>query len=265
MEKIHNSRPYTLAIATILSSIAALLQAAGGYIPGVGMLISPFATVADKLTFPASITFDDHGEVYIGETGYSYGPAAAEARIVHIQKDGNKKVIAANFDDRPLTGLSWHNGYFYAITGGFNGKVFRVSRSGEKEVLIRGLRGGADHYTSDIVIGPDEKMYFGVGTVTNTSVVGKDNYLMGWLGRNKGYHDIPARDIKLKGRNYETPNFLTKTKPNDKVKTGLKGNYTERITEWTSGEAGWLKTTGIRFMRLNLVGLVGLILLVVCR
>jgi glucose/arabinose dehydrogenase len=43
---------------------------------------------------------------------------------------------------------------------------------------------------------------------------------MGWLGRNKNYHDVPARDLKLLEKNYETPNFLSKTEPDDKVKTG---------------------------------------------
>jgi glucose/arabinose dehydrogenase len=175
--------------------------------------------VSDKLTFPTSITFNDAGELFVGESGFSYGPAAAESRILHIQRDGSKKIIASDFG-RPLTGLTWHKGNFYVITGGFNGKVYRVSPEGHKQELITGLRGGGDHFTSDIVFGPDDKMYFSVGTVTNTSVVGRDNFLMGWLGQKKDYHDVPARDLKLRGKNYETPNFLTKTDPDDKVKTG---------------------------------------------
>jgi glucose/arabinose dehydrogenase len=176
--------------------------------------------VADKLTFPTSIAFDDEGEMFIGESGFSYGPAAAEPRIIHIRKDGSRQIVASDFDDRPLTGLTWYKGYFYVITGGFNGKVYRISREGQKEVIIKGLRGGGDHYTSDIVFSSDGKMCFGVGTVTNTSVVGEDNYLMGWLGQNKDYHDIPARKLKLLEENFVTRNFLTKTKPKDKATTG---------------------------------------------
>lgn len=175
--------------------------------------------VASELTFPSSIVFDDDGELYIGEAGFSYGPAAAEARILHLQKDGNIREVASGFD-KILTGLGWHNGYFYVVTGDFDGKVYRVTKDGNKEVLIRGLRGGGDHYTSDIAFGPDGKMYFAVGTTTNSAVVGEDNLGMGWLGRNKDYHDIPARDIQLFGRNYETPNFFTKTQTEDKAVTG---------------------------------------------
>jgi glucose/arabinose dehydrogenase len=89
-----------------------------------------------------------------------------------------------------------------------------------KKVLIRGLRGGADHYTSEIVFGPDDKMYFGVGTVTNSAIVGPDNDLYGWLTLKPKYHDIPARDLRLVGKNFESGNPLTKTQPNDKVSTG---------------------------------------------
>jgi glucose/arabinose dehydrogenase len=182
--------------------------------------------VTDKLTFPTAITFNDDGDLFVGESGFSYGPAAAQSRILQILRDGSKKVIASDFG-RPLTGLTWHKGFFYVITGGFNGKVYRVSPEGHKRQLITGLRGGGDHFTSDIVFGLDDKMYFSVGTVTNTSVVGRDNFLMGWLGRKKDYHDVPARDLKLRRKNYETPNFLTKTDPDDKVKTGSFHSFGE--------------------------------------
>lgn len=175
--------------------------------------------VTSGLTFPSSIVFDDVGELYAGEAGFSYGPAAAKAQIIHVKKNGETEVIASGFD-RPLTGLTWHEGYFYVVTGDFNGRVYRVSKGGHKEVLVEGLRGGGDHYTSDIAFGPDGKMYFAVGTATNSGVVGRDNLMMGWLGRNEDYHDVPARDLVLKGKNYKTANFLTKKETDDKAYTG---------------------------------------------
>jgi glucose/arabinose dehydrogenase len=176
-------------------------------------------SVVSGLTFPTSLVFDNEGELYVGEAGYSYGPAYAKARILHLKKDGNIKEIASGFEG-PLTGIAWHKGYFYVITGSFDGKVYRVSKDGEKKVLIRGLRGGSDHYTSEIVFGPDGKMYFGVGTVTNSAVVGVDNAYYGWLGKKPEYHDVPARDLKLVGQNFVSDNPLTKTNPNDKATTG---------------------------------------------
>ncbi|WCK56306.1 hypothetical protein PP175_10535 [Aneurinibacillus sp. Ricciae_BoGa-3] len=175
--------------------------------------------IVSGLTFPASIVFDDDGEMYVGEAGFSYGPAVEEARILHIRKNGKICKIASGFEG-PLTGFAWHQGYFYVVTGSFNGKVYRVSRTGEKEIIIQGLRGGGDHYTSEIVFGPDGKMYFAVGTTTNSAVVGMDNVLNGWVGLKKKYHDVPARDLKLAGQNFESPNLLDKTNPNARAMTG---------------------------------------------
>ncbi|MET3697706.1 glucose/arabinose dehydrogenase [Bacillus oleivorans] len=175
--------------------------------------------IASGFTFPTSIAFDDEGELFVGESGYSYGPAYAKARILNIRKDGQIQEIASGFEG-PLTGIAWYKGYFYVITGGFDGKVYRVSKDGQKKVLISGLRSGADHFTSEIVFGPDNKMYFAVGTVTNSGVVGVDNEYYGWLGQRPTFHDIPARDLKLVGQNFVSDNPLTKINPNDKVSTG---------------------------------------------
>lgn len=63
-------------------------------------------------------------------------------------------------------------------------------------------------------------MYFAVGTVTNSGVVGVDNAYYGWLGQRPAYHDVPARDIILAGQNFPSDNPLTKTNPNAKAITG---------------------------------------------
>ncbi|GAB6137948.1 hypothetical protein [Halanaerobaculum tunisiense] len=58
--------------------------------------------------------------------------------------------------------------------------------------------------TGDIVFGPQGKMYFGVGTATNSGVVGLDN--LPWLLVRPEFHDTPCRDITLTGQDYETIN-----------------------------------------------------------
>lgn len=55
--KIRNQRSFTfkLVASALMSLIAAILQAAGGVIPGIGMLISPFSTapiIISVLIFP---------------------------------------------------------------------------------------------------------------------------------------------------------------------------------------------------------------------
>lgn len=46
--------------------------------------------VATGLNFPTSVTFDNMGIIYIGESGYSYGPAKADGqgRILRLERSG---------------------------------------------------------------------------------------------------------------------------------------------------------------------------------
>jgi glucose/arabinose dehydrogenase len=70
--------------------------------------------------------------------------------------------------------------------------------------------------------GPDGKIYFGQGTMTNAGVVGPDNFLpFGWLMKYPDLHDVPARDLKLRDLTFEEPDpiaFVTR-KEYRKVKT----------------------------------------------
>ncbi|MFB6367273.1 PQQ-dependent sugar dehydrogenase [Paenibacillus elgii] len=175
--------------------------------------------VISGLTYPTSLAFDENGEMYVAESGYSYGPAYAKGRVLHMDKAGKVHEFAAGFEG-PLTGMSWFRGDLYIIEGSYDGKVYKVDRNGQKQVLIHGLRGGSDHFTSEVAFGPDGKMYFAVGTVTNSGVVGVDNAYYGWLGQRPDYHDIPARDIILAGQNFPSDNPLTKMNPNAKAITG---------------------------------------------
>ncbi|WNC12958.1 hypothetical protein [Brevibacillus brevis] len=171
------------------------------------------------LTFPTSLVFDDCGDMYIAEAGYSYGPAYAEARVFRVCRDGSMEEFVSGFEG-PLTGMAWFEGGLYIVTGSANGKVYRVNGRGEKEILIDGLRGGSDHFTSELAFGPDGKMYFAVGTTTNSGVVGVDNAYYGWLGLRPKDHDIPARDLHLVGQNFPSENPLNKINPEEKVVTG---------------------------------------------
>lgn len=175
--------------------------------------------IACGLTFPTTLEFDDYGDLYVAEAGYSYGPAYAEAKILRICRDGTIEEVVSGFEG-PLTGMAWHEGNLYIISGNYNGKVYRVNHRGEKEVLIEGLRGGSDHFTSELTFGPDGKMYFAVGTTTNSAVVGVDNAYYGWLGKRPKDHDVPARDVLLVGQNFPSPNPLVKTDPNAQAVTG---------------------------------------------
>lgn len=168
--------------------------------------------VVEGLTFPTVITFDDRGNMYLAEAGYAYGAKPGEGRILKVDSNGETEEVAGGFAG-PVTGLTWNTGNFYIAEGGTGkeadpgcGKITKLSPDGEKEILVSGLRSCGDHFTGDIKVGPDKKLYFTVGTATNSAIVGMDN--LPWIKQNPQFHDTPARDYVLNGQNFLTRNPL---------------------------------------------------------
>ncbi|MCA1842230.1 MAG: PQQ-dependent sugar dehydrogenase, partial [Actinobacteria bacterium] len=89
--------------------------------------------------------------------------------------------------------------------------ISSIDGAGQVRDLITGLPGQGDHQTNQIVF-KDGLMYFGVGTVTNSAVVGHDNAVFGWLSRRNtalhGLHDVPCQDVTLTGQSFESRNEL---------------------------------------------------------
>jgi hypothetical protein len=57
-----------------------------------------------------------------------------------------------------------------------------------------------------MTVGPDDKIYFGQGTATNSGVVGLDNaYPYVWLLLHPDVSDVPAKDIQLTNESFLTP------------------------------------------------------------
>lgn len=176
--------------------------------------------VAKDLTFPTGITFDEDGEVYVVESGYSYGETWTEPRLLKLKGSGKPEVIATGPKNGPWNGVTFHNGFFFVSEGGAmnGGKILKIDKSGNVLTLIEDLPGKGDHHTNGPVI-MDGYVYFGQGTATNSAIVGEDNANFGWLKRNPDFHDVPCRDVVLKGKNYESKNFLTED-PEDNAMTG---------------------------------------------
>ena len=133
--------------------------------------------VARGLTFPTAITFDENGTPYVLEAGYSYGEEWAEPKLLRIEQNGERTVVATGDKNGPWNGIDYYNGSFYIAEGGVlkGGKIIRISKAGEKEVLIEDLPSLGDHHTNGPVI-HGVYLYFSQGTATNSGVVGVDNY-----------------------------------------------------------------------------------------
>lgn len=182
--------------------------------PGYGIRL-----VAHGLTYPTGIAFDERGQAYVVESGYSYGEDHGEARLLQLDPTGKHRVIATS-KTGPWNGVAYHQGSFFVAEGGAvanDGKILRISPQGQITVLVQGLPSGGDHHTNGPAIGPDGQVYFGQGTVTNSGFVGPDSADFGWLKRHPKLHDIPCKDVKLTGQTIESKNVLAPDQPDVKT------------------------------------------------
>jgi glucose/arabinose dehydrogenase len=176
--------------------------------------------VAVCLNFPTGVAFDDQGQPHVVEAGYSYGEVWMVPRLLRLTPAGQLETVAEGRRNGPWTGVAYVDGNFYVAEGGTleGGRILRISPEGRITALVEGIPSRGDHHTNGPVLGPDGLLYFGVGTATNSGVVGKDSLDFGWLERFPDFHDVPCRDVVLTGSRYETRDFLDPD--SGKVQTG---------------------------------------------
>lgn len=195
--------------------------------------------VMSGLIFPTGVAFDEKGTPYVVEAGYSYGEVWTTPRLLRI-KEGKATVVAQGGDNGPWTGIARHDGGFLVAEGGelAGGKILRVTEHGSVCSIVDGLPSRGDHHTDGPAIGPDGLVYFGIGTATNSAIVGEDNARFGWLRRYPDFHDVPCRDVTLTGANY--------TVKNEDGTTTTTGAYSPFGTATASGQviAGTVPCSG---------------------
>ncbi|MEU6405219.1 hypothetical protein [Streptomyces sp. NPDC046985] len=177
---------------------------------------SPTA-VADGLDFPTSLAFDDDG-LYVAEAGLPFGGADPRGRIWRMSTDGAGRRLVADDLAGPVTGLLWHQGFLYASEGGA-GRITRIGPDGRRAVVVDGLPGPGNYHVDMAVAGPDGKLYFAQGAMSNLGVIGLDSYELGWLGRLPHRYDLPGLDVELTGVNVTTRDPLSSS-PDARAVTG---------------------------------------------
>lgn len=230
--------PFLITILFVFQSCYRILPSEGGgelsYVPE-GRVIDPADVLLPKgykaevfaagFTFPTAMTFDENGIAYVIEAGYSYGEVFLEPKLLRVEKDGTVTTVYEGGKNGPWNGVTYHDGYFYIAEGGQlkGGKILKVNKEGEVQVLVENLPSLGDHHTSGPVI-RDNYVYFGQGTATNSGIVGLDNAEFGWLYRYENFHDIPCEDIRVNALNNKTENILTE-EPDDIAITGPFSPY----------------------------------------
>ena len=200
-------------------------EAAGRQVNPADVQVPPgyrVEVVATRLTFPTGVAFGEDGAIYLVESGYSYGEVFTRPRLLEVAADGRGVIreIAAGTHG-PWNGVAVHGDGIFVAQGGQieGGRIVRFDRQGRQQVLVDDLPSTGDHHTNGPAVGRDGYIYFGQGTATNAGVVGTDNWDFGWLKRKPDFHDVPCRDVRLRGQDYITSDPRTPGE-DDKARTG---------------------------------------------
>lgn len=164
--------------------------------------------VATGFTFPTGVAFDEEGTAWVVESGYAYGEVFAPARLLRVGVDSVD--VVATGDGHGWMGIDYADGAFYVAEAGITrpGRILRIDKHGTIDVVVDNLPSLGDHHVNGPAV-KDGWVYFGIGTATNMGIVGPDNFDFGWLARAKDFHDIPCRDVSLRGVNVRSEDPLT--------------------------------------------------------
>jgi glucose/arabinose dehydrogenase len=159
--------------------------------------------VLDGLHFPTSLTFDAEGTAYVAESGLPFGGAPPGGRIWRL--DGDRRTLLAEGLEPPVNGLTHHDGWLYVTEGGHPARISRLSPDGGAlQTVLDGLPGPGNYQTNMVAFGPDGKLYFSQGAMTNTGIIGLDAYDLGWLKLLPHEHDLPGLEVELRDVSVET-------------------------------------------------------------
>ncbi|WP_367566252.1 sorbosone dehydrogenase family protein [Lacrimispora sp.] len=166
-----------------------------------------------NLNSPIGMVFNENGEILVADSGLADG----NPRILQLI-NGQFEMIADDFVT-PISGINYLNGVIYVSHRGFITKIYK---DGTRQNVIMGLPSNGDHYNSPVAFSPDNKMYFGQGTVTNSGVVGNDNQ---WVIASPLLCDYAGDYVMIHGQNFSTHNILTEGLPDDIALTGAFSPY----------------------------------------
>jgi len=207
-------------ILPILKKIHIRREGPRGYNPEDILLPEGYVAelVASGFNTPVHCCFDDEGYCYVVESGHK---VEAVPRILKVDtQTGTWETFFTLPEEQwikgaAVTGACWHKGFLYVMN---TDTLLRIGPDRKSEKILTDLAGRGDHQMNHPIIGPDEKIYFGAGCATNCGVVGADNFGFEWLPKFPEFHDVPAKDVRLAGRNYKARNVLGDIR--DTVETG---------------------------------------------
>ena len=176
--------------------------------------LKPFVV---NLTAPAAMAFDSDWSVIIAEGG----TASVDPRIFGYTSTGKffqvypKGPVIPFSPFRtgfriygPIGGMIVDHGRIYVShrDADDRGVITSFDRDGDHKTIVADLPAEGDYGVTDLAVAPNGRIYFGVGTATNSAVVGIDNWQTGWVNDHLNFADQSYVDLKLLGYRFDTPN-----------------------------------------------------------
>jgi glucose/arabinose dehydrogenase len=176
-----------------------------------------FHRYIENLSGATAIAFDDQGSILIAEGGlgnrspaiFGFRPDGTRFDVYHDAQlpfgigSPKKKLYG------PIGGMLYHDGKLYVSHRDRNhmGVITAIGlRDGSRTTIVAGMPAQGDYGLTDLALKPDGRLYFGIGTATNSGIVGLDNWSVGWVRQYPNVHDLPwtklaLRIVRLDARN----------------------------------------------------------------
>ena len=188
--------------------------------------------------YPPGLELTPYAENLIAPTAFAFDPATtgphagAMLVVVHGAGEGNPTILGFGRDGArfqvfpvpstrikllplgfrlrgPVGGMVVRDGEIFVghrDAAGF-GVITAFGYDGTHRTVVGGLPAQGDYGVTDLVVHPTNgRLYFGLGTATNSGVVGLDNWQRGWVRTHRNFHDKPFAPLKLFGYRFSTPN-----------------------------------------------------------
>lgn len=167
--------------------------------------------IAQGLDLPISMVFKND-DLIIAESGMVSG----NPRVIRLRND-QFEVLAEYFNSQ-ITGINYIEDNIYVS---HKDAISSIMPDCTIRYIITGLPCNGDFGISNVAYGRlDRKIYFGLGTATNSGVVGPDNT---WLAYYPTFHDYTGSFITLNGQNFSANNVFAPT--NEITYTGAYSPY----------------------------------------
>ncbi len=150
------------------------------------------------LNCPTALCFDDRGDLLVAESGidgsephlFGYHLSTGAYFNLYPFKRTVSFFPTGFVIYGPVGGMVAHHGRVYVSHRDRDGRgvVTSFGYDGTHATVVANLPAQGDYGVTDLVVSKG-RLYFGIGTATNSGVVGLDNWDAGWLKRHPDVHD----------------------------------------------------------------------------